>query len=152
MTTRQEARGWLEANLEDPEFRRLYEREGVAEQFIAQVETHRAAQKLSRSDLARRMDCKPANITRIMRRTSNLTLDTLVDLALAVSCRVRILLEPIAIREAWSLSSGWIPGSSAADVMVEGHLQKEEAAQGGAATLTTLPESVGKVTARPVFA
>ena len=76
-----ETKGWLAANMEDPEFRRLLEREEIIEDFLNHVDEEMAKQGISRAELARRMDCKPSNITQIMRRTRNLTVATMVDIA-----------------------------------------------------------------------
>ena len=48
---------------------------------------------LSRSDLARRLRVSPAYITKLLNSTSNLTLRTLVNLALALDLEVDVALQ-----------------------------------------------------------
>ena len=76
-----ETKGWLATNMEDPEFQRLLEREEIIEDFLNHVDEEMENRGISRAELARRMGCKPANITQIMRRTRNLTVATMVDIA-----------------------------------------------------------------------
>jgi ribosome-binding protein aMBF1 (putative translation factor) len=86
--------GWLEAKADDLEFHRLLAREDLIEDFLHGVEAEMSRQRVSRSELARRMGCKPANVTRIMRRTTNLTAATMVDLAFALNLRLRVDVGP----------------------------------------------------------
>jgi ribosome-binding protein aMBF1 (putative translation factor) len=86
--------GWLEAMADDAEFHRLYAREDLIEDFLHAIEAAMARQGVSRSELARRLGCRPANVTRIMRRTTNLTAATLVDMAFALDLHVRLDVRP----------------------------------------------------------
>ena len=92
-------KGFLTANLEDWEFRRLYERQMVAESFIVRIEDAMNEQQITKTELARRMECSAANISRAMRKTTNMTLATLVDMGLSLNFRVKIELEPLALNE-----------------------------------------------------
>jgi hypothetical protein len=85
--------GWFSENIVDPEFRRSYERETAAEDFLGQIEAIMRARGLSRTQLAKIMECNPANITKVMRTTNNLKLSTMVDMALALDHRIRITLQ-----------------------------------------------------------
>jgi ribosome-binding protein aMBF1 (putative translation factor) len=85
-----ETKGWLASNMEDPEFRRLLEREEIIEDFLNHVDEEMKKQGVSRSELARRIDCKPANITQIMRRTRNLTVATMVDIAFFLGLKLKL--------------------------------------------------------------
>lgn len=78
----------------DPEFHRLYKREGVIEAFLERIENERERQGITRVQLAERMGCSPANITRIMRRTANLTVATMVDMADALGLQIAVTLAP----------------------------------------------------------
>jgi ribosome-binding protein aMBF1 (putative translation factor) len=82
--------GWLEAKADDREFHRLLAREDLIEDFLHSVAAEMSRQGVSRSELARRVGCAPANVTRIMRRTTNLTAATMVDLAFALNLRLRL--------------------------------------------------------------
>jgi transcriptional regulator with XRE-family HTH domain len=95
MKRAEDAKGWLEAQLEDREFRRSYAREDLIEEFLHQVEEAMDRRGVSRRQLAALLGCSAANVTRIMRRTGNLTAATMADLAFALDLRLRIDLEPM---------------------------------------------------------
>lgn len=95
MQDNQQPKGWLEKRLEDPQFRRLYERECVAEEFICALEEQMRKESVTRTALAEKMGCSPANITRVMSSTTNLTLKSIIEMAFAVDMRVRLNLEPM---------------------------------------------------------
>ena len=88
-------RGWLETRLEDPKFRRAYARETLIEDFLFQLERTMDEKGVSRVQLAEKLGCSPANVTRIMRRTTNLSASTIADLAFVLDCRVRLHVEPL---------------------------------------------------------
>jgi transcriptional regulator with XRE-family HTH domain len=56
---------------------------------------------LSNSDLARAIDVNPAYITKILRGTSNFTLDTMVKIATALDCDYRSHLQPVGRKTQW---------------------------------------------------
>ncbi len=87
--------GWFSQNAENPEFRRGFERERAAEEFLECVESIMHEQGLTRAKLAQMMDCRPANITKVMRHTNNLKLSTMVDVALALGHRLHLSLSRI---------------------------------------------------------
>ncbi|MBL8635462.1 MAG: XRE family transcriptional regulator [Myxococcales bacterium] len=96
MENNQDAKkGWLTAKLENWEFRRSYERELAAELFLTQVEQVLTEQKLSKTELAKRMKCSLANVSRAMRKSTNMTVATMVDMSLALNLRLKIELEPM---------------------------------------------------------
>jgi transcriptional regulator with XRE-family HTH domain len=119
---------WLDAKLDDPEVRRALAREEFIEGFLMAVEQDMRRQGISRSELARRLGCRPANITQIMSRTRNLTAATMVEIALALSRQLRFTMEPLegeplpvreppaALRRHWRdrarsrMAVGWPPG------------------------------------------
>jgi transcriptional regulator with XRE-family HTH domain len=92
--TEHNEKGWLETNLEDSAFRRQYAREDLVEEFLHQIDAVMNERGVSRSQLAGLLGCSGANVTRIMRRTTNLTASTMADLASALELRVRVQLEP----------------------------------------------------------
>jgi ribosome-binding protein aMBF1 (putative translation factor) len=81
MGTTKKSKGWLEQNLEDEEFRRLLEHEKFIEKYLNVIDEEMRNLGLPRAELARRMGCKPSNITQIMRRIRNLNTATMVDIA-----------------------------------------------------------------------
>lgn len=100
MDNKQETKkGWLTVKLEDWEFRRSFERELVAELFVSRIEHAMTEQELNKTELAKRMECSLANVSRAMRKTTNMTIATMVDMALSLNLRVRVELEPLAIEE-----------------------------------------------------
>lgn len=86
--------GWLAGRMKSLEFRKSFERHGVADDFITAIEAVMVRDGVSRSQLAERMGCNPANVTRAMRNTTNLTIATMVDMAFALDCRVRVWIQP----------------------------------------------------------
>jgi transcriptional regulator with XRE-family HTH domain len=63
---------------------KTFRREFAAEDFATDVEAALEKLGMSRADLARRLDCTPAFVTKALRRTSNLTVATMTDIAAAV--------------------------------------------------------------------
>lgn len=88
--------GWLAGRMKSLEFKKSFERHGLADDFIAAIEAVMLRDDVSRSQLAERMGCKPANVTRAMRNTTNLTIATMVEMAFALDCRVRVWLQPMS--------------------------------------------------------
>ena len=85
-----ERRGWLEDQLNDSEFQRLCAREDFIEDFLTYIENEMKKSNVSRTELARRMGCKPANVTQMFRRTRNLTAATMVDIAFYLKLQLQI--------------------------------------------------------------
>ncbi len=88
-----EHKGWLEGKLEDPNFERLVARENFIEYFLTEIDRIMREQKITRAELARRMNCRPANVTQLFRRTRNLTATSMVDLAFHLNLKLRLLVE-----------------------------------------------------------
>jgi transcriptional regulator with XRE-family HTH domain len=70
----------------DPE----YWAEELKLEFAEEVGRLMAARKMSRADLARRLGTSPAYVTRILRWTANLTLESMAKIALALDARVSL--------------------------------------------------------------
>lgn len=105
MDNNQEAKkGWLTANLENWEFQRLYARELVAEAFITRIEQAMEAQKITKSALAKRMNCSVANVSRALRKTTNMTIATMVDMAISLNLHVHVELEAVEQEKGASVS------------------------------------------------
>jgi ribosome-binding protein aMBF1 (putative translation factor) len=84
--------GTVRVLLDDPEFRKLYAREEIIEDFLNRIDEEMEKQGISRAELAKRMGCKPANITQIMRRTRNLTVATMVDIAFFLNLKLGLII------------------------------------------------------------
>lgn len=91
--TRNKEKGWLESKLQDQEFQRLLAREDFVEDFLSEVHRVMTEKKVTRAELARRMNCRPANITQLFRRTRNLTAAMMVDIAFHLGVRVHAVVE-----------------------------------------------------------
>jgi ribosome-binding protein aMBF1 (putative translation factor) len=83
--------GWLEDKKDDPEFLRLCAREEFIEDFLTRIENEMKRMGVSRAELARRMKCKPSNVTQMFRRTRNLTVATMVDVAFHLKLQLRLV-------------------------------------------------------------
>lgn len=92
-TETKKAGNWLDEQFQDPEFQRLYAREDLIEDFLGAVEEEMQRQGVSRSELATRLGCKPANVTQMFRRTRNLTASTMVDIAFHLGLRLKLQVE-----------------------------------------------------------
>jgi hypothetical protein len=77
--------------MDDPAVRRDMEYEWFADGIIVQIEKKMEEMNILRQELAAKMGCTPANVTRLLRKGSNLTLRSIIDLALALDHR---FLEP----------------------------------------------------------
>ncbi len=67
--------------------RREMEYEWFVDEVIVKIEQAMDKKAVSRTELAKRLDCSPANVTQLLRQGSNLTLKSLVDIALALEHR-----------------------------------------------------------------
>jgi len=88
---------WLQKRMESPEFRKALSREAFIEEFLGRIEEEMNRAGLSRVELAERMGCQPSNVTRILKRTTNLTAETMVDLAAALDLRLYPLFKPASL-------------------------------------------------------
>ena len=91
--TKDQDKGWLESRLEDQNFQRLLAREDFIEDFLSEVTRVMEHQQITRADLARRMGCRPSNVTQMFRRTRNLTAASMVDLAFHLKLQLRLVVE-----------------------------------------------------------
>jgi len=88
--------------MQSPEVRAHFEREWFVDEILSAIESKMAEMKVSRSELARRLKCSPANVTKLLRRGTNLTVGSVVDLALAVEHRfLAPALEPLSCEPPW---------------------------------------------------
>ena len=84
------SKGWLEGNLEDEGFRRLLAREEFIEKYLNAIDEEMKKLGLTRAELARRMKCKPSNITQIMRLERILTVAKMADIAFFLGLRLEL--------------------------------------------------------------
>lgn len=85
-----EPKDWISEFQDDPEYQfdRLNIR--VGEEIVARME----ALRLNRTALAKRMGVSKARVTQVLAGDDNLTMQTLVNVALALEADVSITLEP----------------------------------------------------------
>lgn len=100
---------------DDPELRNQTEREWFIDGAIIQIEQAMKNKGITRKQLADRLECSAPNVTQLLRHGSNLTLGTLMDIALALEHR---FLTPemvsLSVRAPWECS-----GSDGASVVVK---------------------------------
>lgn len=87
MKTKNETVDFLRGAMSDPEVRSHFEREWLADEIIAGLQQKMDELGVTRAELAKRLGCSGANVTKLFRRGTNLTLGSMVDLALALEHR-----------------------------------------------------------------
>lgn len=75
--------------------------EGAVLEFTEDMVARMAEQKVSRTDLARRIGCSPAYVTKILRGSTNFTLESMVKIARALGCEFRMHLQPDGRQTQW---------------------------------------------------
>jgi DNA-binding phage protein len=85
----------LARRLEDPEFRKEYERElrqiKAVDQLVHELEALRAQHGVSKAELARAIDKHPAAVRRLLTASGNPELKTVVAIAEALDADVKIV-------------------------------------------------------------
>ena len=80
--------------LSDPTMRLLWEEEGILGTFTLGIEKALKNHGMSQADLARKLGKKPQAISRAMRGGQNLSVHTMLEMALAVGQTVKLHIEP----------------------------------------------------------
>ena len=75
--------------------------EGAIIEFTESLVSRMEELKVSKSDLAGRLKCKPSYITKVLRGGTNFTLESMVKLATVLECELRIKLVPKLAEENW---------------------------------------------------
>lgn len=93
---------WAEQYITDHANDPLYIHAGIMIEISEAVAGYMEDYSISRVELARRMGCSKAYITKLLRGSSNYTLETLIKLSLALGMKLRVELvdekEPAAHR------------------------------------------------------
>lgn len=76
--------------------------EGAIIGFTEDVVARMSTLKLSKSDLASRLRCKPSYITKVLRGSTNFTLASMVKIGIALDSEVEVRLRPKTVDEDWS--------------------------------------------------
>jgi DNA-binding phage protein len=86
---------WLAEQLEDPEFRAEYDREGrevaVIDYIVNTLDGLRAESGMSKADLAREIGKNPASVRRLLTAPGNPELRTIVAIAAALDADIKIV-------------------------------------------------------------
>ena len=75
--------------------------EGAILEFTEDMVNRMEEQGVSRSELARRIGTSPSYVTKILRGSTNFTLDTMVKVARALDCDFRCHLQPQGAETRW---------------------------------------------------
>ena len=91
----------LRAKLSEARETHEYRKESVILDFTEDLIARMDDLKLSRSELARKLDVSPAYVTQILRGSANFTLDSMVKIANAVGCELSTHLTPCDREAIW---------------------------------------------------
>lgn len=86
---------------EDAEKSPAYWVERAVLEFTEDLVARMESEGISRAELARRIRCSPAYVTKILRGSTNFTLESMVRVAQAVGCNLRTHLQPDGARTHW---------------------------------------------------
>lgn len=78
-----------------------YRAEGTSIEFTDAMVTRMREAKVTRSDLARMIKASPAYISKILRGATNFSLDSMVKIATALNCELRVHLQPSGAKSQW---------------------------------------------------
>src|SRR6266446_8428729 len=75
-----------------------YRAEGASIEFTNAMVTRMREAGVTRSELARMIKATPAYISKILRGATNFSLDSMVKIAKALNCELRVRLQPVAAK------------------------------------------------------
>lgn len=78
-----------------------YRAEGASIEFTNAMVTRMREAEVSRSELARLIKATPAYISKILRGATNFSLDSMVKIANALNCELRLHLQPSGTKSQW---------------------------------------------------
>jgi transcriptional regulator with XRE-family HTH domain len=78
-----------------------YRAEGASIEFTNAMVTRMREAGVSRSELARMIKATPAYISKILRGATNFSLDSMVKIANALNCELRLHLQPSGAKSQW---------------------------------------------------
>jgi transcriptional regulator with XRE-family HTH domain len=114
----------------DAKTRETYWKEKAVLDFTQEVVNRMSDLGVSRSELATRIDVKPAFVTKILRGDNNFTLDTMTKVGRALKARLRVHLEPDGMDSDWldflKEEPNWKPASVQTMKLDRGDFQKVE--------------------------
>lgn len=83
-------REFLEEQLKDEEFRKIYEKDKIMYSIISQTIEERNKQKLTQKQLAEKMETKQASVSRFENGNANPSLEFLIKLAESLGKKLEI--------------------------------------------------------------
>ncbi len=83
-------RAHLEQLMEDPEFRRAFAIEGLVTEAAELIARLMEREGVSKAELARRLAKSRAYVTQLLRGSTNLTVQTLAEVAFALGAEVKL--------------------------------------------------------------
>lgn len=83
---------WYQKTLEKVQGTLEFELEGILLDLTEQIVRHMEREGINRSQLAKRLGCFPAQITKLLSGHPNMTLETIVKVARALNCEVALFL------------------------------------------------------------
>ena len=78
-----------------------YAEEAALLEFTEELVRRMACEGVSRAELARRLGCSPAYITKVLRGPSNFTLASMARIAQALGCKLRMRMQPEGATAQW---------------------------------------------------
>lgn len=90
-------KGLFIERLQSNDFCCYYEQKKFIEDFLNKIDEEMKLKGISRSELAKRMKCKAANIAKIMRCTKNLTVEEMISIAFHLGFRLQLKVVPKGI-------------------------------------------------------
>ena len=91
-----------------------YKTEAAVLEFTEELVSRMKDRHISRADLARKIGCSPAYVTKILRGSTNFTLETMVKIADVLGCKVRTHLQADGMHTRWFDLGESLQGSPAA--------------------------------------
>lgn len=81
---------FLEKELKDPEFKRMYDEHGRQLELSYQILQMRKKKKMSQAQLAKKIGTKQSNVARLESGNQNFSIETLDKIAQALNCKLNI--------------------------------------------------------------
>lgn len=75
--------------------------EGAIIGFTEDVVARMGELKMSKSQLAEKLECNPAYITKVLRGSTNFTLSSMVKIGIALDSELEVRLRPKTVKEDW---------------------------------------------------
>jgi|GEM_PF-743571 len=127
--------------------RLAYDVEGVILEFTEEIVARMEAEGVSNAELAKRLNASPAYVTKVLRGSTNFTLETMVKIARALNADVRIHLQPIGTKTQWL--DVWDAVEEVSAIQAEPLTWRRECAlpASAATTVTTKPEATNEALA-----